>query len=469
MSRRLLLSTAGAGGLLLATTRPGVSADTSSVRTFRLRAEPRRIALLGSGAPKTAVWSYSGSVPGPTIRARQGERIRVVVENRLSESTTVHWHGIRLSNPMDGVPHVTQKPIEPGQDFTYEFDLRDAGTYMYHSHQRSNVQVPMGLFGPLIVEEREPVPVDRDMTWMLSDWRLGNDGELTPDFGSMMDVAMAGRIGNVVTINGSLPRSWRVSAGERVRLRIINVASARFFALDFEGHKPLIVAWDGQPVQPHEPDGPLVLGPGMRADLSLEMIGEPGSTYAVSDSFYGAPYRLASFAYATGERLARPRMGAALQLAANTMPQPDVGKALRHVIAFGGGMMGPAGMMGPGGMMGGSGRMMMRGPMWTMNGVAATGGAMAPLLTLALGGSYILSLRNDTAWPHTIHLHGHSFRVIARNDKPTPYREWRDTVLVEPRETAEIAFVADNPGNWMIHCHILDHQEAGMMCVIRVA
>ena len=107
--------------------------------------------------------------------------------------------------------------------------------------------------------------------------------------------------------------------------------------------------------------------------------------------------------------------------------------------------------------------------MWTINGVAATGPAMEPFLTLDRGRSYVLSLQNDTAWFHPIHLHGHSFRVIARNGASTRYREWRDTVLIAPRESADIAFVADNPGDWMIHCHILDHQEGGMMGVIQVA
>ena len=124
------------------------------------------------------------------------------------------------------------------------------------------------------------------------------------------------------------------------------------------------------------------------------------------------------------------------------------------------------------GMMGGrrvSMRDMMRnGKAWTVNGVAATGHVMDPLLKLARGRTYVLALDNDTAWHHPIHLHGHSFRVIARNGKPTRHREWQDTVLMAPRERAEIAFVADNPGDWMFHCHIFEHQAGGMMGVIRV-
>ena len=121
---------------------------------------------------------------------------------------------------------------------------------------------------------------------------------------------------------------------------------------------------------------------------------------------------------------------------------------------------------GMGGMMGGGG---MSGAMWAINGVAARGHSMKPMLTLARGQSYVFNIKNETAWHHPIHLHGHSFRVVSRNGTPTRYREWRDTVLIPRRETAEIAFLADNPGDWMFHCHILDHQDDGMMSVVRVA
>ena len=109
---------------------------------------------------------------------------------------------------------------------------------------------------------------------------------------------------------------------------------------------------------------------------------------------------------------------------------------------------------------------------WAMNGMSMTGDGQAdmkPLFTVQKGQSCMLMLRNETAWWHPMHLHGHSFRVIARNGKPNPLREWHDTVLMPPRETADIAFVADNPGDWMFHCHVTDHQMAGMMSVIRVA
>ena len=144
--------------------------------------------------------------------------------------------------------------------------------------------------------------------------------------------------------------------------------------------------------------------------------------------------------------------------------------AQRHEVRFNGGMMGGM-MMGRDGMMGGMANMMqmMRsGKMWLINGVAATGHVMDPLVILEKNRTYVLDMQNDTAWHHPIHLHGHSFRVVSRNGNATEHREWQDTVLMSPRERVEIAFVADNPGDWMFHCHILEHQAAGMMGVIRV-
>jgi FtsP/CotA-like multicopper oxidase with cupredoxin domain len=408
-------------------------------------------------------------VPGPEIRARQGERLRVAVENRLAEETTVHWHGVRVPNAMDGVPHLTQKPIAPGETFIYEFDVPDAGTYWYHPHQRSFEQVGRGLYGPLIVEERNPPAVDRDITWVLDDWRLLPTAEISGDFGNMHDISHNGRVGNTVTVNGRVPDTFAVRAGERIRLRLINAANARIFGLEFDGHRPTVVAYDGQPVEPHEVAGPVVIGPAMRIDLGIDMTGEPGRRFRVTDTFYRSlEYRLLDFAYA-GEPLRRGAAGPIARLDDNTMPEPKLADAERHEIAFGGGMMGTTRMAMMDGRRVDMREMMRSGMAWTVNGVTATGHVHEPMLRLTRGRSYVLAMHNNTAWHHPIHLHGHSFRVVSRDGKPTRHREWQDTVLMAPKERAEIAFVADNPGDWMIHCHILEHQAGGMMGVVRVS
>ncbi len=285
VSRRSFLRTSGAAALGLAIA-PSLIAPAAAQRDLRLTAAPARVPLVGAPYRDTEVWSYGGTVPGPEIRLQQRDGLRVVVKNGLAQDTTVHWHGLRVPNAMDGVPDLTQPSIAPGASFAYEFPVPDAGTYWYHSHAHSAEQVGRGLYGALIVEEPEPPRVDRDIVWVLGDWRLTKDAAIAGGFHNPMEVGMAGRVGNTVTINGQVPDRIAVRAGERIRLRLINAAAARFFALEFRGHTPWVIANDGQPIEPHSPaGGHIVLGPAMRTDLILDMVGEPGSTASVIDDF----------------------------------------------------------------------------------------------------------------------------------------------------------------------------------------
>ncbi len=462
--RHVLLGTAATASTAL------LRGAAAQPKSLKLVAAPARAAIAGGPHPETAVWAYDGKVPGPEIRLKQGERARIVVENRLPQATTVHWHGVRVPNAMDGVPHLTQKPIGRGESFLYEFEALDAGTFWYHPHENSSEQVGRGLAGAFIVEEREPVAVDRDVTWMLGDWRLERDAQLAADFGSFFDMSHAGRIGNTVTINGKVPESFAVQSGERMRLRLVNVANARIFGLELQGLKPMVVALDGHAVEPHEPPGGrVVLGPAMRADLILDCIGAPNDRSAVIDDFYrNQAYRLVDLVYAE-TKLREAPLAAPLRLPANALAEPDLAKAVTHRFEFAGGMMGQMREAILDGKRVSARDLMARHRLaWTINGVALRGHTHAPALTLQRGKSYLFEMHNDTAWHHPMHLHGHAFRVVARNGEPTRYKEWQDTVLMAPRERVAIAFVADNPGDWMFHCHVLEHQAAGMMAMIRV-
>ena len=470
-TRRSFLASSLAGGA--AATAIGTSGLAApQTRSFALNAAPGLARLTPVPRAETPAWAYNSQVPGPELRVRQGERLRIDVTNGLDEETTVHWHGLRLPNAMDGVAYLTQVPIAPGETFTYEFDAIDAGTFWYHPHQRSFEQVGRGLYGPLVIEEPNPPQVDRDVTWVLDDWRLNRNGTISDDFAGPMDMSHAGRLGNTVTINGQVSGDFGVRQGERIRLRLINVANARFFALDFGGLGLRVIALDGQPVEPHTPpDGVVVLGPAMRADVMLDCPAVPGTRAQVVDRAYrDNEYRLLDVVYGdTALRDGPPDWDIALP--DNPLAEPNVAAAQRHEILFTGGMMGAMvqrdmGLEPSRGMMGG---MMTGGGMWFVNGVAAEGPMLDPFLTLERGKSHVLEMTNATAFSHPIHLHGHSFRVLSRDEKPTAYREWQDTVLIAPRERVEIALVADNPGDWMFHCHILEHQAAGMMGVIRVA
>jgi FtsP/CotA-like multicopper oxidase with cupredoxin domain len=445
MKRRAFL----ASGAVLALA-PRIARPRGKVEKLRLAAT--RQSLAGSAHPATDVWAYNGTVPGPALRFRQGERLRVEVENSLSVETTVHWHGIRLPNAMDGVPGVTQPPIAAnGGRFLYEFDLPDAGTYWYHPHLGNPEQVSRGLYGALIVEEREPPEADRDVVWLLSDWELDREARLDEEFVNPMAASHDGRIGNTVTLNGRVPDSFAVRSGERIRLRLINASSARIYGLAFEGHAPSLIAFDGQPVSPHTLER-VVLGPGMRADLMLDCLAKPATRHRVIDSFYRRnAYELIKLEYRDESPL-RQSFAPLRMLRANPLARPDVAKAARHRIVFGGGAMGAV-----------PNQREHKGMFWTVNGrVVREHAHHEPLLTLKRGQSCVLELVNDTAWHHPIHLHGHVFRIL-------PGDRWGDTVLLEPKSRGEIAFVADNPGDWMFHCHVLEHQATGMMALVRVA
>lgn len=462
-----------AGSAAVAATVPiqrYAQAAPPAAKHFALTATPGRWPLVGKGEAETAVWCYDNRVPGPAIRVRQGEPVRIVVENKLDEATTVHWHGIRLPNAMDGVPGLTQPPIKPGEKFVYEFTPPDAGTFWYHPHADSLRQLGRGLAGALIVEEPEAIAVDRDILWMIADWRLKSDAQIAGGFGNAMEAAMSGRVGNTVTLNGAVSNGIAVRAGERIRLRLVNSALARIMALRFEGHRPVVVAIDGQPCEPYEPtDGRILLGPAMRVDLAIDMQGEPGRRYRVVDDFYnGLAYWLTQLAYDSNPPLRQHPSDAPASLPRNPLPEPSLDLAEHHVLTLQGGMMGGNGMMG----MGMMGMSMSRGAVWAINGMSMTGDGhadMPPLLTLKRGQSYRLTIRNDTAWWHPMHLHGHSFRVLRRNGNAVPHHQWADTVLISPHEAVDIAFVADNPGDWMFHCHVTDHQASGLMTVLRVA
>ena len=475
ISRRSVLSSCVTAGIAALLPRNGQS-GTPAVREYALVAAPSSASIVGTAVPQqTRVWAYRGSVPGPELRVRQGDRLRVRVENLLPEETTVHWHGVRVPNAMDGVPHLTQPPIAPGSTFVYEFDCPDAGTYWYHPHTRSFEQVERGLAGALIVEEPQPIAVDRDLVWVLDDWRLTPGAQISEDFGNMMDISHAGRLGNTVTINGRVPEQFALRSGERIRLRLVNAANARIFGLEFQGHQPFVVALDGQPIEPHALDqGRIILGPAQRADLVLDCLGQPGDKYTVFDRFYSQQqYRLLDLVYGSSPPVRQSPLNESMRLPPNPLAEPDQQNAMRHTVEFGGGMMDPKMMRGMGAEGGRMGMMdrMRQGAVWSINGVFVPGSdhVHEPLLTLSRGRSYVFEMTNDTAWWHPMHLHGHTFRVLSRNGQSSARREWLDTVLMSPGERVEIAFVADNPGDWMFHCHILEHQLGGMMGTVRVA
>src|SRR5947199_1372705 len=210
---------------------PADATPVGVTREFSLTAAPATVALL-DGRP-LQVWASTGQVPGPVLPVRLAETVLATLTNRLPQPTTIHWHGVRVPNAMDGVPGVTQPPVQPGETFVYEFTPKDAGTFWFHPHVRSSEQIERGLFGALIVEDAQPSPYSQDVLWVLDDWLLTPQGQIFPGFNTRHDLAHDGRWGNVVTVNGHTREELRANPGERIRLRLLNVANGRVFRPDF--------------------------------------------------------------------------------------------------------------------------------------------------------------------------------------------------------------------------------------------
>ena len=422
---------------------------TGGVRAYDLTAAPATLPLVDGRA--LAVWAYNGQVPGPILRVTVGERLRVRFTNQLPQETTVHWHGVRLPNAMDGVPGLTQDPVRPGESFTYEFVPKDAGTFWFHPHLRSPEQIERGLFGVLVVDERTPPPWSQDVVWVLDDFLLGKDGAIDPRFVTPHDLMHDGRWGNVVTVNGRVDTSLAARPGERIRLRLLNAANGRVFRPDFAGLDAKVIAVDGMTTaRPLDPAG-FELAPGNRLDLDVTIPpARAGQQLRVVDRFLAdRPIGLA-WIRVDGEPVATPAFPSP---AAAYVPAWKDALALAPTLSFAlnaerGGPYGIA---------------------WTLNGVAGTGDhAHHHGGRLPLGRFSRVRFVNESFRLHPMHTHGMFFKVLARNGVPVDEPYWRDTTLVHAKEAVDVGMVPLDAGRWMMHCHILEHAEAGMMTTLDV-
>lgn len=460
----------GAASTLLPCLPGGAIAANHEKLDYHLTAAAAGVQLANDPFPETVTWSFNNQSPGPLLRLRQGELTRIKVTNELQQPLTVHWHGLRIVNSMDGVPTLTQTPIPPGGEFLYEFTPPDAGTFWYHSHVNTAEQVGRGLYGPIIVEEKESPAVDRDTVWVLDDWRLDKLAQIIGDFNNPRDLARAGRLGNTVTVNGKIPQSFPVQAGERIRLRLINAANARIFALRFQGHRTVVIARDGQPVEPYEPGGPIVIGPAQRFDLILDMTEEPGENYSVIDTHYSqSPSKLMKIAYKEDPPIKRAPLEVYPGLPKNFIAEPNLSDPHVQLVELKGGDLGRLKNAKFGDQQLEITRLYLLGKMWAINETVSSGYSDVPLFEVKRGRTVVLEFKNHSAWPHPMHLHGHHFKVLEHSRDREVVGKRLDTVLLGPEESARVAFVADNPGGWLFHCHILGHARAGMMAVFRVS
>ncbi len=465
MNRRKFLHWTAASAL--SGTLGPVNANAVENQAIELTAISGKTKIVGPDFPATEVWGFDGTVPGTAIRIQHGKSVEALVKNSLAVPTAVHWHGIRLPNAMDGVAGLTQAPILPGESFKYQFTPPDAGTYWYHSHVNAYEQVGRGLYGPLIIEELNPPVVDRDLVWMIDDWRLLDDASIRDDFGAGHDRSHAGRIGNVPTVNARFRDILKVRTGERIRLRLINASNARNFALSFGDLTPSVIAIDGQPIKAQKTNDPIVIGAAGRKDVIIDMTGDPKTIVPVVDSFYRQSFELIKLVY-EDEPLRDSVLASPIDLPASAPPDPNLSTAIAHEVVIAGGAMGGLQRAKLNGEWKDLREIARQGYVWALNDVVANKLDMPPLINTKKGTSIRLTISNDTAFPHPMHLHGHHMKLLSVDGQALPSPYWVDSPLILPGQKFELAFVADNPGDWLFHCHALEHHAAGLGALVRI-
>jgi FtsP/CotA-like multicopper oxidase with cupredoxin domain len=435
----------GVGGARYWLARP----ENVATHDYELIAAPLDLELVPGHI--TPAWAYGGQAPGVELRCRQGERLRVRFINKLDVPTTIHWHGIRLPLAMDGVPYVSQAPVLPGEYFDYDFICPDAGSFWYHPHVASGEQLGRGLVGALIVDEREPSGFLHDHTLNLKSWHVDEQGVFTA-FSVPREAARGGTPGRLSTVNGTHAPTLDLPAGQVVRLRLINLDNTLTYRLNLPGADARIYALDGNPVEPRPLGKEYWLGPGMRIELGLQV-----PVAGTELSLRNGPLRLATLR-ATGNTAPVGEWPQALP--ANPVAEPDLANAQSLTFNFEW-----AGAVSVGLEQGAAHSFwQINGQAWDINDKTC---ADRPIARLQLGKSYIFELRNLSQYQHPIHLHGMTFKVLA-SDRKTIIPYFTDTYLLGKNERARVALVADNPGLWMFHCHVIDHMETGLMASIEV-
>ena len=397
----------------------------------------------------TPVWTYGGKLPGPLVRAKLGDRVIVHFKNSLPEATSIHWHGLRISNDMDGVPGVTQDPVEAGGEFLYDFVVRDAGTFWYHPHINSAAQVGWGMYGPMIVEDpSDPDVFGEELVLLLSDMSLDEQGQFQPTDSGGKFGDLFGREGSVLLVNGKVQPRLKVRTGKQQRWRVINAARSRYYALRLPDHEFVHLGGDGGLAERATEVYRVQLVPGERADIVFTPSDPPGTERMLQwvptergfGSLFNRPREDMMHIETVADAPVRP---AAIPEVLRAIEPIDVEGAIEQTLDFTIDLSNNDVVMGINGI-----------PYWNMKPLKAR-----------VGETHVWTLTNTSAFSHPFHLHGYFFQVL-NGERP---REWKDTIDVPVDSEVKIAIEFDErPGVWMYHCHILDHAEAGMMGQLRV-
>jgi len=428
------------------------------------------------------VWTYGGTVPGTEIRVTEGDYVRVNLTNTLVVPITIHWHGYPVKSEMDGIPGYTQDAVLPGESFTYEFSADYIGTYWYHSHQESSKQVDMGLYGALIVEPKVKPDIDKEFTLIFDEWmeeyeedmsmsmpndntndtmNMDNESNTSETSGmnennpEMEEEKMMKELYNIYTVNGKsgeLISPLAVNIGDVVKLRFIN-AGYRSHGIHIPGQVVKIVSTDGQNIMGAEEikDQIITIAPGERYDVEFVVQSDQSFVIDVHDeNLYNDQLKIPVVVDGESDKILVEDITKELlnfdlsgygsysegQFTIDQEYDVEQGIELNSKVD--------------------NNKLE-----YTINGT--TFDESQPI-TIKTGDIIKLTYENKSLVDHPMHLHGHFFQILSKDDIPfTGAPIWKDTLLIKPGEKYVIAFKADNPGNWVQHCHELHHASAGMM------
>lgn len=405
-----------------------------------VRLEARETSWELSPGRTVAAWGYEGMVPGPTIVARVGDTLVAHLVNSLPEPTLIHWHGLRLPAPMDGT-ELGQRLVPTGGTFEYRFELRDAGTFWYHSHANETVQIERGLYGALVVLDPQEPRFDAERLLVLDDVKVDGWGRIANT--ALLD-RHTGREGNVLLINGRSEPELEIAAGQVELWRVVNACSARYVRLSLGGAPFRVVGSDGGLRSEAVTVTEVLLTPGERVALTVGPFEDEGAEMAIES----LPYRRTAMKRPRHTTWGTLRVGPrAPSLATFPPPSSSIWP------------LAPEGALEPTRTVRLGARMTLHGHDWLINDQQHYHDA-----PVKVGALQVWELVNETGMDHPFHLHGFFFQVVAVDGVPIAPTEWKDTVNVVGRHRVTIAFRPDDrPGKWMYHCHILEHHAAGMM------
>lgn len=409
-------------------------------RTVRIALEARETNWEVAPGVTIAGFGYNGQVPGPTIELEQGVPVEIDFTNRLSEPTLIHWHGLRIPAAMDGT-QATQRPVQPGETFTYRFTPPDAGTFWYHPHANETEQLEKGLYGAFIVRGAEEPVADREQVLVFDDVHADKQGRLAK-FGGFRE-RHDGREGDIRLINGKAEPELTIAAGQIERWRIINASSARYIRLSLGGAPFRIIGTDGGLIETPIDATEVLLPAADRVDILVGPFAE-GQTLGIDSLRYLRMTMKKRGNESFGTLVVGPAKPSRTAIPARLRTiEPLIGADAKpnRTVTF---KVGPS---------------WRRGLDFLVNGERHHNDQ-----PVKVGELQVWDVVNASLMDHPFHLHGFFFQVLSINGKAPAFRSWEDVVNLPPRSTVRIAWMPeDRPGSWMYHCHILEHHEAGMM------